>query len=423
MARLLRYPLLTLIFFFPIVVAAQQPTVPEAAVVAADTRFAFKMFRSLALKNKHENLVLAPTGLSLSFALLENGADEKTRTEIESAFEFSGLSLPEINQGFSKLRDDLQLQHAKLTKRPDWMAPEQWQSYRAAPPNGIVVADSIWLRGGLTLPKPFTEIDNANYGVDVKALAPNVSPAIQFSRWAYDRTKNKLMIEPGRIGHNEFVLIDVTHFHSFWEHAFSPSDTKTGIFTLADGSKREAPFMNQRGQFRYLEDPKFHAIVLPYGSESMYIFLPSQDLSLSEFEKELTPESWPEWLSRFESRVGYVALPRIQVASKTDIRPTLREIGVTRIFDTFESLLPIEPVVGAKLTSVSQSTTLKVDERGTEAISIGVFGGVVGGVQGGRLGTPPPPFEMVVDRPFFFAIANERTKQLIFLGAVVCPNC
>jgi serine protease inhibitor len=35
--------------------------------------------------------------------------------------------------------------------------------------------------------------------------------------------------------------------------------------------------------------------------------------------------------------------------------------------------------------------------------------------------TPPPPFRMIVDRPFAFAITDRETGAILFLGAVVNP--
>jgi serpin B len=66
---------------------------------------------------------------------------------------------------------------------------------------------------------------------------------------------------------------------------------------------------------------------------------------------------------------------------------------------------------------------LKVDESGTEAVSILMVGGVIGGVPGGQLGgpPPPPPFKMIMNRPFLFAIVDKPTGQLLFLGAVMEP--
>jgi len=33
----------------------------------------------------------------------------------------------------------------------------------------------------------------------------------------------------------------------------------------------------------------------------------------------------------------------------------------------------------------------------------------------------PRPFEMIVDRPFFFAICDDFTKSILFMGAVEEP--
>jgi serine protease inhibitor len=41
-------------------------------LVAANTRFAFKLFRQVVSQAPDKNLLVAPTGLSLTFALLDN---------------------------------------------------------------------------------------------------------------------------------------------------------------------------------------------------------------------------------------------------------------------------------------------------------------------------------------------------------------
>ena len=403
-----------------VVATAQDSTQAFSPIVAANTRFAFKFFRSLVTKTNDHNVLLAPTGLSSTFALLDNGADRDAREEIESTFELGGLSLQRINEGFASLQDALQLKRPKLTKRPVGMTPLQWKQFQAAPPNGTVVADSIWLR--IPFPTSFLKINQNYYHADVKRMLATPAPWIQISNWARERTKKNVTIHPGTLSRNDFIFVDVTSFHSFWEDQFLEAETKPDTFTLLNGQTKELPLMHERKNFSYLETPKFQAVLLPYSDGTcMYVFLPSKDSNLSEFERTLTTENWQTWTSEFESRLGVVELPRFQTSSGFDLRAGLEEIGLKRVFETAGAFLPLVPVDGATLVSASQSTTLKVNERGTEAISIGLMGGVPGGVAGGQMGPPPKPFEMIVNRPFFFAIEHERTGQLLFLGAVLEP--
>src|SRR5579864_5240918 len=267
---------------------AQDSTQAFPSVVAANTRFAFKFFRSLVEKTNDRNVLLAPTGLSLTFALLDNGADPEARTEIEDTFEFSQLNLQQINEGFAGLRDAVQLKRPRLTKRPEWMTPAQWKQFQAAPPNGTVVADSIWLRR-IMFSRSFMEINTKYYGADVKPLLPTPAPWIQISNWARERTRKSVSIHPGTLASHDFVFVDVTSFHSFWHTDFLEVETKPATFTLLNGEKKEVPLMHQRRKFSYLETAKFQAVLLPYSNDTcMYVFLPTSDSRLSHLERSLT---------------------------------------------------------------------------------------------------------------------------------------
>jgi serine protease inhibitor len=115
------------------IAAHTQNTDTSTSVVAANTRFAFKLFHALTTKSSDRNMLVAPTGMSLTFALLDNVADAGARKEIEDAFEFTGLSIDQMNEGFSALHESLQIASPKMTKRPDWMTAEEWRIFRAAP--------------------------------------------------------------------------------------------------------------------------------------------------------------------------------------------------------------------------------------------------------------------------------------------------
>jgi serpin B len=64
-----------------------------------------------------------------------------------------------------------------------------------------------------------------------------------------------------------------------------------------------------------------------------------------------------------------------------------------------------------------QADLVEVNEKSTEAAALtGLACGACG-----IPAPPPPPFEMIVNRPFVFAICDDHSGEVVFLGAVVDP--
>jgi serine protease inhibitor len=399
---------------------AQRSVPAPSPIVDANSRFAFKLFKQLTTQTPDHNILVAPTGLSVTFGLLDNGSDPETRKEIESVFEFTGMDLAEINAGCADLRKEMNLVPPATQKK----RPRKGQLNSGDDnPNRLVIADSLWIKHGY-FGKQFLDASRDFYGVELKQWFASPSASTQVSQWASSRIHKNMSISMGTMTQNDFLLVDVTRFHSFWEQEFSAELTKPAPFALLSGQKKSVPMMYRGAEFRYLEGPKFQAVVLPYGQNaSMYVFLPLEDSSLKELENTLTAKGWQEWLPQFGFREGMVGLPRFNTETGFDVRAALRQLGVRRIFEQFAALRPAVTIPeGARLTNALQKTELSVDEKGTEAISVGIGAGVPGGIMGGLPGQDrPKPFVMIVNRPFFFAVRHNPTGQLLFMGTIVEP--
>jgi serpin B len=66
------------------------------------------------------------------------------------------------------------------------------------------------------------------------------------------------------------------------------------------------------------------------------------------------------------------------------------------------------------IEKVVHKTFVEVNEEGTEAAA-------ATSVEVGVKSVPPPPISFSVDRPFFFAIRDNETKTVLFMGVVVEP--
>jgi serpin B len=68
------------------------------------------------------------------------------------------------------------------------------------------------------------------------------------------------------------------------------------------------------------------------------------------------------------------------------------------------------------VSAVIHKTFVDVNEQGTEAAAVTAMM-----MAGSAMPKPETPFEMKVDRPFFFAIANRESGAIVFMGIVNDP--
>ena len=178
--------------------------------------------------------------------------------------------------------------------------------------------------------------------------------------------------------------------------------------------------MSQSGTYLYYKGQGFQAVALPYGqgSVSMYVFLPDEQSSLDQFEQDLTPEKWDTWMRSFRVAPGDLKLPRFKVEWGSQLNRALSALGMEEAFDgraNFSQMAEMKSVNQLYISEVRHKSLCEVNEEGTVAAAVTSVGMGVGSAA-------PPPFSMKVDRPFFFAIRDNRTGVMLFMGSVRNPG-
>jgi serpin B len=110
-------------------------------------------------------------------------------------------------------------------------------------------------------------------------------------------------------------------------------------------------------------------------------------------------------------------MPRFELSSRFELSAALTALGMGVAFTDGSdfSRMFAAPMM---LSAVFHEAFVRVDEEGTEAAA----GTVVVVVSPPGAPVPPPPAVMVLDRPFIFAIYDEPTGQILFLGRVMDPS-
>ena len=365
------------------------------------TEFAFRLFQEI--KPGDRNLAICPYSARIALAMLREGATGETRRELTQ-----GLRLTEDSKSVAN--------HYERLGRPLGFQLE-------AESRGLemLTANSLWCDEGLTPKETYSETLRKEYLAHIQALNFRAAESAGVvNRWASENTRGRIPVVVGSLKQlAPMVLMNAVYFKGLWEKPFKSEETKEDEFTLLDGKRKIVPMMRQSGKFQYCERGGAQIVRLPYrGGMSMSVVLPPKGMVFRKFCAELSSTVGTDWTLGMERRDGHLRLPRYQMESSVDLSGPLRAMEMKQVFDP--GLAALDGISDRKplfLMGVLQADFVEVNEKGTEAAAVTHL------TLGSALhpGPPPPPFEMIVDRSFVFAICDDFTGTVIFLGAVVDP--
>ncbi len=378
------------------------PAKIDARLVSANTRFGIKLYGEVLKQNAGKNVFISGSSVALALAMAYNGAEAETKQAMARALELQALSEGEVNQAFRDL-------NAALTS--------------ADPQVQLQIANSLWARKGITFKPDFIQRTKDFYGAEVAELSfDDPSAPEKINGWVKDKTKGRInkiidQISPDAI----LFLINAIYFKGKWSAEFDKANTKEETFTPADGRQKKLPMMNQSGNYKYFEDKNFQAVSLPYGSKriAMYVFLPASGSSLAAFHKSLTAENWESWMTKFQQTPGDVALPRFKMEFEAELNDALKALGMGVAFAPSQANFSrmVQMANNVYINKVKHKSFVEVNEEGTEAAAVTSTEMRTTSIQ-----VPRQRFRMVVDRPFFFAIRDNQTGAMVFMGSILDPQ-
>ncbi|MGA2177856.1 MAG: serpin family protein [Verrucomicrobiota bacterium] len=367
-------------------------------VARAYNRFGFQLLGQCRQSLAKTNFFLSPAGLGFALSMVQNGAKGDTLREMRAALRVEGIPPAALNGGNKELL-------ARLS--------------RLDPRIKLEIANSLWLGKEAVIKPDFIAANKEAYDAEV-SNADFKDPAIvnHINDWVSARTHGKItqMVQAPLDPLLRLIVLNAIYFKADWAAPFATNLTRDLPFTLAGGQAVRHPRMSRTASYRYLEQDGFQAVELPYsdGSVSMYVFLPKG--GLDAFLGSLTAENFEQWIGRMESRRGTLELPRFKLENEYNLKAVLASMGMPLAFTARADFsgMSDEPLC---ISWVKQKTYVDVNEQGTEAAAVTGIG-----MRAMAVHVEPPPFQMVVDRPFFVAIRERQTGLILFLGAIFDPR-
>ena len=376
-------------------------TTAEINLVDADNRFAFKLFREVNVReDAGANVFISPLSVGMALGMAYNGAAGTTRDAMQATLELGDMTLTEVNESYQSL--------IALLRELD-------------PRVEFTLANSIWYRDGIAVVPAFVDLNQRYFDAQVQALNfddPGAAGVI--NAWVDETTRGKITeivtppIDPTTI----MFLINAIYFKGDWTHQFDKDRTRPEPFLLPDGSQTSVPMMSAEGEIpvRVHWEETLTMLDLWYGGRaySMTILVPRDPATIDEVARTVTQEQWNAWVASLDSTESEVAVPKFTLEFEVTLNDVLAALGMEVAFDPdaadFTNLYA--GPARAFISRVKHKTFVDVNEEGTEAAAVTSV----------EVGVTSAPQRLVVDRPFLFAIRENFSGTILFMGKIVRPS-
>jgi len=373
----------------------------DKAVVLANTKFAFNLFKELVEEDKNKNIFISPLSVSTALTMTCNGAEDTTKDNMLRNLEFKSMSFEEINQGYINLIGSLE------------NADEQVK---------IMIANSIWIKNEfepLVKPDFLDKLQNYYNGEPYTRDFRDPQTVNEINSWVDKNTKGNIKeiletIDPDLV----MLLLNAIYFKGDWLTQFDEAKTQKQDFFLPEGNTVMVDMMSTSGNFSYYSGKNFQAVRLPYGRDkiAMYIFMPREDVPLDSFISNLNQTTHDEYINKLKPIPNLeIKIPKFKVEYGVKrLNDVLKKMGMGIAFDSgaanFSGIASTAPE-NLYISYVDHKAVVEVNEKGTEASAVTSVG--IG------LTALPPGF--TVNRPFFFEIRDDRSGSILFMGKIHNP--
>ena len=375
-------------------------------VLAAQMRLGELLIRHLATSKEpaagdkaktNDNVVVSPASLAAILSLVDLGGSPSMHQAIHRALGFRKTARRMAEKDLQAMRSSVSAIIAQCRK------------------DGPLVLANLVAFDRATKPKQLAMFGLSGAGADV--LVDNLADGKVVDRingWVKEKTYDLIPTiigeAPETLG---LVAINALYFKDKWQTPFEPSRTQAQPFQTVSGKPVDVQMMHSRvTKFRFRQDDRFIAAELGYANENFRLIVATTKSEPAPARDFATVAGWLNGQG-FEPKNGEIGLPRLTLSATGELLPPLDSLGLAAARHSPAALKGFsdEPLI---ITRILQKVELRVNEEGTE-------GAAATAVMTTRGLGAANHVRMIVDKPFVFALRDEKTGLILFMGYVGVP--
>lgn len=373
-------------------------------VIAAQMRLGEYLIRYIASRKEigaHDdlpaNVIVSPASLAAILSLVDLGGSPAMHQAIHRALGFKRTARRKAEKELLAMRSSVSAIIAQSRK------------------DGPLALANLVAFDRSVRPKQLAMYGLSGAGADV--LVDNLNDAKVVDRinaWVKQKTHDLIpsILEeaPETLG---LVAINALYFKDKWQIPFEPQRTQAAQFQTVAGKPADVQMMHSKvSNFRFRQDDRFIASELGYASENFRLVVVTSK-SAPASAVEFAPVAG--WLNGqgFGEQKGEIGLPKLTLSARGELLQPLDTFGLAAARHAPDALKAFsdQPLV---ISRILQKIELRINEEGTE-------GAAATAVMTTRGLGVPDHVRMIVDKPFVFALRDETTGLILFMGYVGVP--
>ena len=284
------------------------------------------------------------------------------------------------------------------------------------------IADSLWLDGSLAAREPFLSRCTAFYDAGLyQADLATEQTRRAVNGWVEENTGGMIpeILTEVPAEDAALLLVNALYLKNTWADGFDPNSTREDSFYAADGTGTVTVFLsNGIRQEQYFRTEDAAGVVLPYDDGRLAFAAVLPDGDLDAWLESLDGGTFPALIGAAEDTRLLLRMPKFEAEWGGELADALAALGLDAAFDPtradFSGLGTTEsgPLF---IDSVLHRAKIQVDEEGTEAAAATVVMAPAGAP------APVDYEELILDRPFCYAIVDLERGVPLFLGTFERP--
>lgn len=372
------------------------------ALLAAQARLGESLIRYLAGHQKagahaSPNLIVSPASLAAILSFVDLGASPLMHTAIHRTLGFNHVAGRRIDDDLRALRDGVSAIIARSVH------------------DGPLVLANLLAFDRSTKPRQLALLGLAGAGADV--LVDDLGDAKIIDRinnWVKQKTHDLIpsIIEeaPETLG---LVAVNALYFKDRWQIPFDTARTSSEKFQPVSGAPVDVAMMHSPvANVSFRSDDRFIAADLAYANADFKLVVVTTKSAPAQASDFAAVAGWLSGQD-FAMKTGEIGLPKLSLVAAEELLSPLDALGLRAARQRRDALeeFSAEDLI---ITRVVQKLELRLSEEGTEAAAATAV------VTTRSLGTPEH-VKMIVDKPFVFALRDQMTGLILFMGYVGAP--